>query len=436
MSTKTLVTKSILIVEDSPTQAESLRALLDEQGATVTVARSGEDALEQLKVMSDVDLILSDIIMPGMSGYDLCRAIKQDKTLRHVPVVILTSLSDPLDTIRGLECGADNYITKPYNNERLIERLLHVFENRESRRKVSVGASDEITFLRERFTIDSERAQILDFFVSSFEDLVLTNEALRSSESERATLYESERHARMEAEAANQAKSEFLAAMSHDLRTPLNAIGGYAALLAEEIQGPITDAQRSYLERIRRNQKHLLALVNDVLNFARVERGQVAIEVTEVPVNDIIGGVRAMIEPQVLAKSIKYYVDECEPVEILADRERTEQVLMNLLGNAVKFTPVNGRIIVTSITTNDMVTIQVIDTGVGIPDDRLETIFDPFVQVDSSRASEQQGVGLGLAISRNLARLMGGELTVTSVLGEGSKFSLHLRRAKGNGVVS
>lgn len=431
MKSSALEKYDILVVEDSPTQAESLRSLLEAYKAHVIVVKSGEEALDFLK-SNHVDLVMTDIMMPGISGYELCKTIKSDSLLARIPVVLLTSLTDPVDTIRGLEAGADNYITKPYHDKRLVERLLTLFSRCTERKDSSTsdGETAEIRFLGEKFQVKSGKQQILDFLVSSFEDLVRTNEALKISEAERVQLYNREKSARLEAEDANQAKSEFLAAMSHDLRTPLNAIGGYAALLSEEISGPLTDAQRSYLDRIGRNQKHLLALVNDVLNFARVERGQVSIEKTDVLVIDILNDVRAMIEPQANSKGLLYDVEGCEELLVSTDRERTEQILMNLLTNAIKFTLPGGQIRVVCEPQEDFVSIAVQDTGPGMPEDKLNVIFDPFVQVNASRATEQQGVGLGLAISRNLARLLGGELTVTSKMGEGSSFRLQLPKAK------
>lgn len=435
MNDLSLADFKILVVEDSPTQAQALRALLNTYGAAVLLARSGESAIEYLEAGETVDLVLTDIIMPGISGYELCVLIKENPRFNHLPVVLLTSLTDPLDNIRGLECGADNYITKPYDERRLVERILQVFETRKARRKPAepvdrAGSPDDVAikFLGESFIIKSDKEQILDFLVSSFEDLVKTNEALRESESERLALYNREKLARLEAEDANQAKSEFLAAMSHDLRTPLNAIGGYASLLTDGIQGPVTDGQKSYLERIRRNQTHLLGLVNDVLNFARVEKGQVSITPVDLDVGSIINDIRAMTEVHVSGRGLELRAEECNNLMVRADRERVEQILMNLIGNSLKFTTAGGVINISCTASSDFVTIMVSDTGVGIPPDRLEAIFDPFVQVDSSRANEQQGVGLGLAISRNLARLMDGDLTATSEVGVGSTFMLRLNR--------
>jgi signal transduction histidine kinase/CheY-like chemotaxis protein len=253
---------------------------------------------------------------------------------------------------------------------------------------------------------------------------------------ERARLYESERRVRAEAEAArkeaeeaNLAKSEFLARMSHDLRTPLNAIGGYAELVEMGIHGPVTPAQLEVMSRIRRAQQHLLTLINDILSFARLEAGQVRLELEDVKLPHILMELRPLVEPQAQAGGLRLEVSRGSPdVAVRADRDRVIQILLNLVGNAVKFTPAGGLVSITCAAGEAVVSLRVRDTGPGIPRERLEEIFDPFVQVGRSSAERRQGVGLGLAISRELARMMEGELTVESVVGEGSTFTLTLPR--------
>lgn len=233
-----------------------------------------------------------------------------------------------------------------------------------------------------------------------------------------------------EAEQANRAKAEFLATMSHELRTPLNAIFGYADLMDIGVHGPVTEAQREALERIKRNQRHLLSLINDILNFAKLEAGKVELRIADVPLEETLAGMEALVEPQLRARSLAYENVPCDPsLRVRGDRERIEQVLLNLLGNAIKFTEPGGRITVQCEPDEERVSIRVRDTGCGIPPEKLESVFDPFVQVDRRRnESSQQGVGLGLAISRELARAMGGELTGESREGEGSVFTLTLLR--------
>ena len=243
-------------------------------------------------------------------------------------------------------------------------------------------------------------------------------------------LVQSERAARQEAEEANAAKSQFLATMSHELRTPLNAIAGYSELLKLELRGPINKEQRDDLERIDRSQRHLLSLINDVLNFAKIEAGHVAVESKPMALGEVIQSLREFVEPQLREKRLHFRMAEDIPdAEACGDPDKVRQILINLLSNAIKFTPEGGTIELLCHEDDKTLTICVTDTGSGIPADKLGAIFEPFVQVNRDYASKHEGTGLGLSISRDLARRMGGDLTVKSELGKGSEFVLSLPKA-------
>jgi signal transduction histidine kinase len=255
----------------------------------------------------------------------------------------------------------------------------------------------------------------------------------RARQIEVRDLIESRTRAMKLAERAAAAKSDFLALMSHELRTPLNAIAGYGELLSIGCYGPVTDVQREVLGRIATAQRHLLGIINDVLNLAKLEKGRVEYEICPVRLADVIGEVGPLIEPQLAAKQLAYEVETPDPgVEVRADREKLRQIMLNLLSNAVKFTRAGGRVKVDvaecgpRADVGPRVLLRISDTGAGIPADKLEAVFEPFVQVRTDANARSDGTGLGLAISRDLARGMGGDLRVRSELAKGSTFIVEL----------
>jgi PAS domain S-box-containing protein len=234
------------------------------------------------------------------------------------------------------------------------------------------------------------------------------------------------------AEAASRVKSEFLATLSHELRTPLNAIAGYAELMQLGTAGPISDKQQEFLGRIRSSQSHLLNIINDLLNYSRIEAGQGHYRLARVALHELLDRAIPMVTPQATTKSITIVRGDCLLVlNAWADQARVEQILLNLLSNAVKFTPSGGRITLSCCAVASGVAVQVADTGPGIPPDKREAVFEPFVQLDRSLSNVKEGTGLGLAISRDLARAMGGDLRVTDAVGGGALFTLTLKSDEG-----
>jgi PAS domain S-box-containing protein len=333
--------------------------------------------------------------------------------------------TDELFRLFGLEPGSvevtfDSYLERVHPDDRgLVEQVVgramedhqpYAFDHR------LILPDGTIRYLHGRGRVDLGESGKPVRLIGSGQDIT-----------ERKEVEEALETARLEAERANKAKSEFLAAMSHELRTPLNAIGGHLDLVDMGIHGPVTEAQQAAFARVKANQQFLLSLINDILQFAKLEAGKVEYRNSDLPAGDVLSEAMGMLEPAARHRGLRYERRWSEPVpNLLGDHDRVQQILTNLLGNAIKFTEPGGRIAASIDTDGDFVCIRIEDTGRGIAREKLESIFDPFVQAGQHREEEASGVGLGLAISRDLARGMGGDVTVESEAGKGSVFTLRL----------
>jgi len=420
----------ILIVEDSPTQAEHLRYLLDENGYRVTVAGNGKEALAAARQQTP-SLIISDIVMPEMDGYALCKEIKSQPALKNVPVILLTSLASSVDIIRGLECGADKFIPKPYEEDYLLSHIQNTLINLDLRTKSKTQMGVEIVFANQKYFITSERQQILDLLLSTYETAVQKNLQLAESQKELKKLNEQLDQKVVELEAqnrlvqqANRLKSEFLANMSHELRTPLNAIIGFSQLMHDGKVGPIATDHKEYLGDILTSARHLLQLINDVLDLAKVESGKMEFSPESVNLKTIIGEVRQILQTLSASKRLLVEVEVSTDVEqVIIDPAKLKQVLYNYLSNAIKFTPDARRITIRALADgSDFFRLEVEDTGIGIAPDEIGKLFTEFQQLDASTAKKHQGTGLGLALTKRIVEAQGGRVGVQSMVGQGSVF--------------
>lgn len=382
----------ILVVDDSPTQLEATRSLLMQNGYDVTTARSGEEGLE-LARNGQYDLVLSDVVMPGMSGYEMCASIKAE--ISDPPaLVLLTTLADPRDIVRGVECGADNYITKPYEGEHLLARMAQVIENQQLRRDRQPGDAAQLSFLGETYTITSDPAQVLGLLLSSFEELIRTNEELQKS--------------KQRAEAATRARDEVLATVSHDLKNPVGTIYTSATLLLDIPLPP--DAQQRQIDIIRRTAQRMDRLIMDLLDVSSMEAGRFSVEPHQESLSSLVNEARELFTTVAGAQEVDLRTDiPDEDVMVQADRGRVLQVLSNLIGNAVKFTPPGGSVTVIARREDGHARVTVKDTGSGIAEENLSRIFDRFWH--SGKAG---GSGLGLAIAQGIVHAHNGRIWVES----------------------
>ena len=453
----------ILIVEDSPTQAEQLKYMLEKHGYRVRAVGNGREALASLGREKPITVI-SDIVMPEMDGYELCRRIKANQEFYETPVILLTSLSDPEDVIMGLECGADFFIMKPYNELFLLSRIQHILANRTLRDMQGVRMGLEIFFRGKKYFINSDRLQILNLLLSTYENAIQKNHELADATEELALLNEQlqenmaeleslnqkllrvneelqqqrevAEEARRQAIAANRAKSDFLANMSHELRTPLNSVIGFSEVLQDELFGGLNDKQREYVGNILFSGRHLLSLINDILDLAKIESGKMVLDLKEVTLSHLLADSLTMLQEKALKHGIRLDLEPgSEELCLLADERKLKQIMFNLLSNAVKFTPDGGRVSVQARNIReegdgeaDLVEISVADTGVGIREDDLPKLFTEFSQLSSPYTKAYEGTGLGLALTKRLVELHGGTVRAESTFGEGSRFSFVMPR--------
>jgi PAS domain S-box-containing protein len=334
--------------------------------------------------------------------------------------VVITALHDTNGEILGFA-----KITRDLTSRRNAEEQARMLAAESAARQEAEIHNEHLALLTEEL-----QRQAMELEAQTAEAQALAEELEQTNEQLQQEAAEAEA-ARNEADDANRAKTEFLAVMSHELRTPLNAIAGYTDLLRMGVRGPVTTEQLEDLDRIMRSERTLLSLINDILNFARLEAGQVQYVAEPVTVRALIGDLEALVSPQLGAKQLHFSVGECdEGLTAMADADKVRQILVNLLSNAIKFTPANGSVSIECSAEEGIVQIRVHDTGTGIPPEKLQAIFEPFVQLDRSLTNVREGSGLGLAISRDLARGMGGDLCIASTVGQGSTFILTLPRAR------
>ena len=369
------MTARILVVDDEPDLEELIRQKFRREIREGTIAfsfaRDGVEALSVLETNHDIGLVVTDINMPRMDGLTLLQKLQESED--NLSTVIVSAYGDMANIRNAMNRGAFDFLVKP------------------------------IDFLDFETTIAKTIRHV---------------EVLREAQRRQAE--------NLQLELASQHKSQFLANMSHELRTPLNAILGYTELILDSIYGEIPQKARDVLDRVQRNGRHLLGLINDVLDLSKIEAGQLSLSLADYSLKDVVHGVYSAVEPLALEKKIALKVEVPPDLPLgRGDERRLTQVLLNLVGNAIKFTD-NGEVVIRATATNGLFNLSVRDTGPGISEADQTKLFQEFQQVDNSITRKKGGTGLGLAISKRIIEMHGGRIWVESREGQGSTFSFTL----------
>ena len=392
----------VVAIEDSRTQAVRLVHILETAGFEVELARNGEEGLEACKARRP-DVVVSDVIMPGMDGYEVCRRIKADPALKNVPVLLATSLAEPKDVMRAVAAGADNYLTKPYDDERLPARIRRVVGAARDPNKVSLG--------EETFDVGGASARLPEILTSTLEDAA---SRYAEVESNRAALARAE-----------QGKNEMVRLIAHDIRTPLNAMM-LRAELARQYPDK-TEILQKLPELVVKHVATMVRLLDDLSQVARSDEGSLSLEVSEVDLVQVVADIMPRLE--MLSTDHSFEVSLPDKLEIRVDAPRIEQVLSNLVSNAIKYSPKGGKVTVALKKQATQAMLSVCDEGIGIPEASLDRVFDRGFRTNEGQA-EATGAGLGLFICRELIELHGGRIWAESNDGgKGTTFRVTLPTA-------
>ncbi len=436
---------NVVIAEDSVTQAHRLRIILEEEGYRVSAAHNGRDALDVIRAERP-DLVISDVTMPVMDGYGLCRAVKEDASLRDIPVILLTALLEPVEVVRALEAQADYFITKPYGDEYLISKI-EILRNPSPEPGSDEGAA-EVLMGDERYVVTTERRDILKLLLATYENAVEQNRQLTEAHLEVQRLNEQltdrllqlkeEVSERMRAEEglkrtldelarSNSDLEQFAYAVSHDLQEPLRKITSFADLLVRRHRDSLTDDACGYLDRMTSAAGRMSELIKDVLALSRVSTKAQPFE--PVDLNGIVRTVISDLESRTEETGGRIEVAKLPVIQ--ADGTQMRQLMQNLIGNALKFhregEPPLVR--VTCRIENDTCEVSVADNGIGFDEKHADQIFTIFRRLH--RRGEYEGTGIGLAICRKIAERHHGAIEAKGTSGEGATFTVSLPVSQG-----
>ncbi|WP_207683009.1 ATP-binding response regulator [Desulfonema magnum] len=401
----------ILIVDDTVAILHLLSDILKGQGYKVRSVTNGAMAIKAAGA-SPPDIILLDIRMPEMNGYDVCNQLKADERTHKIPIIFLSALDEMSDKVKAFSMGGVDYITKPFQPEEVLARVQTHLTLRNLQKCL-----EEKNILLQQEVIERKRAE---------EALQKAHDHLEVRVQERTAELSI---SNAELAKALRLKDDFLSTISHELRTPLNPILGFSSALNSGLLGTLSQEQQEAVVSIEKSGRHLLELINDILNFAQISAGELELKITPVSTGSICSASLELIRKNAEKKHLKIFssVDR-DAVVIQADERRVKQILVHLLSNAVKFTPKGGSIGLETKADSEkqVIYFTIWDTGIGIAKEDMARLFRPFLQLDSGLSRRYEGTGLGLVLAYNMAKLHGGNISVSSEAGKGSRFTVRL----------
>ncbi len=400
----------VLAIEDSLVQAKKLKHFLESNNLPNQLFPNAEEALIQAR-KDPPALIISDIMMPGMDGYGFCSIMKGDPVLRDIPVILLTSLRDPLDIIKGLQAGADNFITKPYEEQYLLSRIHYLLANRDLRRAGSAEMVIEIMFRGQKYQINSDKKQILDLLLSVYEAAIQRNDELLLTQAQLESVNESLITANNELEA-------FAYTVSHDLKSPLNAIAGFTQIIQDDYSNVLDAEAMDYLSKVKNSAFAMAQLIEDLLNFSRSARSEIVRETLD------LSAAADFVVEEILQRNDGYRA-LCriqEGIRAYADKNLMYVVLENLFNNAFKYSSkVDNPQITFGVDHENNVPVYFIqDNGAGFDQSKAGKMFMPFQRMHST--SDFQGTGVGLSTVKRIIERHGGRIWAKSAPGMGATF--------------
>lgn len=414
--------KSVLIVEDSPTQALLLQEILVDHHFSVTIAKDGLDGVQKLKD-SLPDLIISDIEMPQMNGYDFCKHLKSNEKYKNIPVILLTNLTDPLDVIKGMDCGADSFLTKPCKSDLLFSTIQNTIENIQLKNQ---NVQEKISFFFNGHThsLNINKVQITELLLSTYASAIQKNLELEKTYHQLHTMHEELKSNHTQLKELNEQKNQLLGMAAHDLKNPLAVISGFSQIILNKAKEAVDENKiHQMIERIHESSTFMSGIIDDFLDYSTIESGTLTLHLSEIDLPELIQKDLLLLESLAHKKGVKLLFNYKSPTrKIYCDPNKILQVVNNLISNGIKFSHPQGTLEISIIPSDKDVTICVKDSGIGMSQEALNNLFQPFSKLKTKGTAGEKGTGLGLAIAHKIVLAHGGKIWVESKLGNGSCF--------------